>query len=259
MQRIWLVLWITLAAAAQSSRDAGQNPLRGNADAIEDGKRTFLSACAACHGQGGEGGRGPNLTEGKLVLRATDEQWFNAIQKGVPGTEMPKFGFPEEKIWQLVAFVRSLRAPAIETSVAGDENAGRATILKAGCLHCHSIRGRGGLFGPDLSNIGVERSYSQLRESLLKPNDRIAAGYQTVDVVTRDGRRITGVARNYDNYSAQIVDRHGHLHLLTANQIETIKLEPRSLMPADYGARLSAPDIDNVLAFLSRQAIRSDQ
>lgn len=257
MQRIWLVLWITLAAAAQSSRDGIQNPLRGNAEAIEQGKRTFLSACAACHGQGGEGGRGPNLTEGKLVLRATDEQWFTAIQKGVPGTEMPKFPFPEQKIWQVVAFVRSLRAPAIETSVPGDANAGRAVIEKAGCLQCHSLRGRGGLFAPDLSNIGVERSYSQLRESLLKPNDRIVPGYQTAEVVTRDGRRISGVARNYDNYSVQIVDREGRPHLLTANQIETMKLEPRSLMPSDYAARLSATEIDHVLAFLSRQSIRS--
>lgn len=259
MQRICLVLWITLAAAAQSSRDAVQNPLRGNADAIEQGRKTFLSACAACHGQGGEGGRGPNLTEGKLVLRATDEQWFTAIQKGVAGTEMPKFPFPDQKIWRIVAFVRSLRAPAIETSVPGDSNAGRGIVEKVGCLQCHSIRGRGGLFAPDLSNIGVERSYAQLRESLLKPSDRLTPGYQTAEVVTRDGRRISGVARNYDNYSAQLVDRRGRPHLLTANQIETIKLETRSLMPDDYATKLTAREIDNVLAFLSRQSIRSDQ
>ena len=54
------------------------------------------------------------------------------------------------------------------------------------------LNGRGGLLGPDLSNIAGERSVRFLQESLTKAKPHIPHGYQPVRVVTADGRQIRG-------------------------------------------------------------------
>ena len=170
---------------------------------------------------------------------------------------MPPFPLPDEKIWQLVAFVRSLNAPAIESVVAGNGQAGRKIFFGTGtCTNCHMIRGQGGFLGPDLSDVGLKRTLNQLKEALLEPNEQVAAGFQGISVTTAEGEKIRGVAKNNDNYSVQILDAQGRLHLLLKKDLEEVVLRDKSLMPDDYAHRLTAGEIEDLLAFLSRQSIR---
>jgi putative heme-binding domain-containing protein len=227
---------------------------------VEAGRRLFQEACSACHGQNGAGGHGPSLVAGTRVRDLADAQLFASIQKGVPGTDMPPSPLPEPQIRQLMAFVRSLSAPAIETTVAGDPAAGRRIFFgKGGCSTCHAIRGEGGRLGPDLSDAGVSRTLGQLRESLLDPGKRIAEGFQGVSIITHDGRSLEGVARNWDNYSVQMLDRAGQLHLFDRRDLVKFVLLPGSLMPAGLTQRLSADEIEALLAFLSRQSVRESE
>ena len=109
---------------------------------------------------------------------------------------MPATNLPDEQVWQLTAFVRALSAPAIESSPAGDAAAGEAIFWKkAGCGGCHRVLGRGGMLGPDLSNIGALRPVDQLREAILDPDADGFRGYRGVTATTKDGRTIRGVAR----------------------------------------------------------------
>ncbi|MEO8129932.1 MAG: c-type cytochrome [Bryobacteraceae bacterium] len=230
------------------------------AQRLEDGAQIFRSACSGCHGATGGGGRGPNIRDGRLVRRMSREQLFDSIKTGVPGTDMPAFPIGDEKIHAVVAFVKSLSAPAIEANVPGDEAAGNAIFFgKGGCSGCHSIRGRGGLLGPDLSNAGSQRSIGQLRESVLEPSARPTEGFQGVDVVMKTGERISGAAKNYTNYSIQILDRNGQLHLLDKKDVREITLHQKSLMPGDYSARLSETELQDLMAYLSRQGMRTER
>jgi putative heme-binding domain-containing protein len=157
----------------------------------------------------------------------------------------------------LVAFVRNLSAPANESKLPGDPDAGAAIFFgKGGCDRCHMIRGRGGFLGPDLTDAGALHTVPQLREALLKPNARIADGYQGVTATMQDGAKISGVARNDDDYSIQILDSKGDLHLLSKSNLRDVLFQKNSLMPGDYGSRLTTDEISNVLAFLSRQSVR---
>ena len=127
-----------------------KNSLNGQPEAIDAGRKLFAGACGVCHGPNGEGGRGPNLTTGRETRRLDDRGLFDSIRKGVPGTDMPPSNLPEDKLWQVVAFVRALSAPAFESRVPGDVEAGGALFFgKAGCSECHAILGRGGRLGPD--------------------------------------------------------------------------------------------------------------
>ena len=107
-----------------------------------------------------------------------------------------------------------------------------------------------------VGEIGALRTIPQLRESLLKPSARIVDGYEGVTVTMRDGSKISGVARNANNYSMQILDKNGRLRLLAMEEARDVEFRKNSLMPEDFGKRLSPVDIDNVLAFLGRQSVR---
>jgi cytochrome c oxidase cbb3-type subunit 3 len=54
-----------------------------DAAALESGKGTFISLCAACHGQKGEGGIGPNLTDDNWIHGCTVKDVFRVITVGV--------------------------------------------------------------------------------------------------------------------------------------------------------------------------------
>ena len=227
---------LAVAAAGTLAAQEAKNPLAGQPEAIEAGRVRFLEACSACHGtDGGGGAQGPSLIDGLAVRRASDAHLFEAIRNGVPNTAMPPFAFSDEMTWQLAAFVRSLSASAIDLRVPGDAEAGNALFFgKAGCSNCHRIRGQGGVLGPDLTDIGAGRRLDQIREALLDPGNRIADGYTAVTLTLENGEKLRAVARNFNNYSAQVFDASGKLHLLRREDLKRLKFEEKSWMPGDY-------------------------
>ena len=80
-----------------------------NAYDVAQGKRLFRwYNCSGCHAQGG-GGMGPALMDAKWLYGDAPAQIFSTIVEGRPNG-MPSFGgrIPEDQLWQLVAYVRSM-------------------------------------------------------------------------------------------------------------------------------------------------------
>jgi hypothetical protein len=77
-----------------------------------------------------------------------------------------------------------------------------------------------------------------------------------VSVVLRKGGALQGVARNLTNYSLQLQDAQGNLHLLAMSEIQEMILAKGSPMPKDYAERLTSRELEDVLAYLSRQSAR---
>lgn len=114
------------------------------------------------------------------------------------------------------------------------------------------LNGRGGILGPDLSSIAQERSTVFLRDALTKPKPHAAMGYQPVRLETVDGERIRGVIKNEHNFSLQVLDEGGKVHLLARADVRNIEYGKHSLMPSDYGTTLSSDDFRDLMAFLTR-------
>ena len=262
---IALALSALLTSAADAQLGARQpvtvTPLVRNQAAVRAGEARFKQLCGSCHGARGEGGQGegqgPNLANSWEVRRASDTQLSGYIRNGIPGSAMPPFDVPDQQITELAAFVRSLNAPASSVPVAGDPVAGEAIFKeKGGCADCHMLQGHGGYLGSDLSNVGATQRVDELRQAILNPGRLSSEGYRPVVLKLADGKPIRGVAKHYSNWSMQVLDETGRLHLLRGPEMKQVSFENKPWMPDDYSQRLSAAELENLLAFLSRQSVR---
>lgn len=89
------------------------NPLAGDPVALQDGRRLFdWYNCSGCHGGHAGGGMGPSLRDRVWIYGDRDDQIFDSIAQG-RANGMPSWGskIPEIQIWELVAYIRSMRTP----------------------------------------------------------------------------------------------------------------------------------------------------
>ncbi len=247
MLRFAIILCVAAAGLAQET-----NPLASDPKTAEVGRWSFRLYCAPCHGFHADGGRGPDLTLGTYSVGDRDIDLFRVISRGVPGTEMPAFAgrVEDEGIWRMVAYLRSI-AHHESPNIPGDAASGQKIFWgKGGCGACHRVADRGSSLGPDLSRVGRQRSAAYLRTSILKPDADLTPGYGTVTVVTRDGKTIVGVEKSYDNFSAQLIDLSGHFFSFLREDVVSLQLVPRSLMPSTYERLLSESEINDLLLYL---------
>src|SRR5262245_32097669 len=273
-----LVVGSALLLAQQTNPT--RNPLAAGAETIAAGRVVFNAGCQSCHGPAGTGDRGPALNTGIFQHGSDDGDLFRAIREGLPGTQMPAFrGLTDDQIWQLVSYLRSLsgigtsNAAADATPLPGNRASGESLFFgKAECATCHQVNGRGGIVGPDLSTV-ARASADAIRQKILNPTASFAApapagrgvpvgrggaGARPVVLVakTKDGREIRGVRRNEDTFSVQMVDASGTLHLLDKLQLADLRVENSSLMPGDYRTKLSASELDDLVAYLATRRER---
>ena len=86
------------------------NPVANDAVALADGRRLFnWYNCSGCHGGHGGGGMGPSLRDPVWLFGDRDDQIFDSIAQG-RSKGMPAWGtkIPENQIWELVAYIKSL-------------------------------------------------------------------------------------------------------------------------------------------------------
>jgi len=250
MRKTWM-LGLALAAmcAAQTPRT---NPFANDQSAIGDARAMFSLRCAPCHGRDAAGGRAPDLTRGTYSVGDADEDLFNVISNGAAGTEMPEFGarIGADNVWRLVTFIRSVSK---HETAQMKGNAGNGKALFAGkgqCAQCHAIAGVGGRMGPQLTSVGRQRSLKYLRESLTDPNADLTPGYNTITVVTKDGKKIVGVQKNFDTYSAQLIDVAGNYYSFMKSDVTSLNRAYKSIMP-DYKNTFSESEMDDILAYLA--------
>ena len=236
---------------------------RAQGRAPRGGQALFLRECASCHGPLGEGGRGPTLATPKLVRAPDLPRLLEVIDDGISGTEMPGSRLSKAEIRQVALFVRKLGRRPPER-VPGEPGRGQTLYAgKGGCAVCHTLDGRGGTMGPDLSDIGLRRGAGHLRASLVEPEAalprstspfrsdvNIATNFVSVRVVRQDGSELRGVRVNEDTFSIQIRDVGNQVHSLWKAELRALDKEwGRSPMPS-YKDVLAPAELDDLVAYL---------
>jgi alcohol dehydrogenase (cytochrome c) len=223
------------------------------------GKRQYEARCVGCHGEDGTGGgHGPAIVDVPRPRATSKAAVLAILHKGIPGRGMPAFQVSDEEASAIADYVMSLKAPAKSATTApGDAAAGERFFHQRNCASCHMVRGRGGVLGPDLSNVGRERTFAQIEQALRDPGAgsplagrgrrRGGLSYPAVTVRLRDGRTIQGVAKNESNFDLQVLGTGEKLYLLTKDQVAEIVRE-KSLMPK---VEATAAEIRDLIAYLN--------
>ena len=262
-----LVAVVFLAMAAHLA--GGQNPVAGDPIAAKKGEYQFRINCAMCHGLGAHGGgRGPDLTRAVKKHTHSDAEMFQVISSGIPGTAMPAngtngqgVGMTDEEIWQIITYIRSqeVKAPA---KPLGNAAHGKDLFFgDANCSLCHTVEGKGGRLGPELTGVGGARTREAIIDSVRNPSRRLAWGlteatkefpqeYESVTVVTADGKEIKGVTLNEDSFSVQIMDSGETIHLIEKDKLRSFRKSRESAMPKYDAEVLSDKDLEDIVAFL---------
>ena len=226
----------------------GGNPHDGDPAAIRAGRVLFGNRCAECHGADARGLNGPDLT----VLWARpirDERVFATVRTGVTGSVMPASSAPDQEIWAIVAYLKSVSTVSEAAGGAGVPARGRE-IFAATCVRCHRVAGEGGTMGPDLTTIGRVRTRDVLARSIREPSAAVRAGFRAVTLTLADGTEIRGATKAEDAFSIQIVDTRGRLQGYAKAGVRVLTREDRSLMPAFGPERMDEAALDDVLSYL---------
>ncbi len=173
----------------------------------------------------------------------------------------PVMSLNDQRVWQVVGFVRTLGETAPMEAAKGDPTKGKAVYEANGCSTCHAINGQGGGVGPQLTIIGKMRPPKYFYEFLRDPGKNPPAdtslpergqseGYLLVHVVTKDGHDMTGIRVNEDTFTIVLRDVGGHFYSFDKTNLKTIEREPGKTVMPSYG-NLSATDMDNLVAYLS--------
>jgi putative heme-binding domain-containing protein len=248
---------------------AGQNPLAQDPAAAKAGEYEFRINCALCHGLGARGGgRGPDLTRAQKKHAHSDAEMFQIISNGIPGTAMPAngtngqgVGMTDEEIWQIITYIRSQEVKASANASGNAAHGKKLFYGDANCSLCHMVEGRGRRLGPDLSGVGGSRTRDAIIDSVRNPSRRLAWGlteatkefpqeYESVTVVTADGKEIKGVTLNEDSFSVQMMDANQGIHLLEKDKLHSFKKSRESAMPKYDSDLLSNKDLDDIVAWL---------
>jgi putative membrane-bound dehydrogenase-like protein len=137
-------------------------------------------------------------------------------------------------------------APAL--TLAGD--ASRGTVLfDRHCLTCHKLGDRGHAVGPDLT-ASQFRDASALLTHVVDPNRFVAPNYVQYVLSDKSGRVYTGLIASETASSVTLRRAEGFEDTILRGQIDELSATGKSLMPEDFGSKLTQQEMADLVAFL---------
>jgi mono/diheme cytochrome c family protein len=88
------------------------NPFSARPDAVQAGRLLYADHCAQCHGKNAEGTKNrPSLRSSRIQSDLSEGEVHWLLVNGNVRRGMPSWSkLPDQQLWQLVSFLRSLKA-----------------------------------------------------------------------------------------------------------------------------------------------------
>jgi putative membrane-bound dehydrogenase-like protein len=214
---------------------------------------------------------GPALLSRAIQVLVSREEWALALLDGIaseprlaaavdPARRQQLLKHPSAKVREAAEKrlgaagggdrVRIVSEYASAAEAKGDPARGREVFV-AQCAGCHRLQEVGKAVGPDLAGLR-EKSPRVLLEAILDPNRAVEDKFVAYNVVTQDGRSVTGLVQVESGNSITLAAADGQVHTLLRDDIETFATTGRSLMPEGFEKAIPPERMADLLAFLAR-------
>ena len=249
---ISLNAFLVLIILAVNAHSQAVNPLESDPRAARLGGSIFRAQCATCHGADAKGIStldAPDLTMSWVERQLSEEEVFQTIREGIPGSIMPPHSFNDTEVWMLVSFLMSVAEGGTTNQIAGNSDRG-ARLFSSNCSRCHRVDGKGGSLGPELSNITGRRSQDALVRSIRNPSANITRLYKPISFITVGNESVQGTIKSEDAFSIQLMDSNQVLRGFSKLDLRELRREEQSLMPSFTESSLSDSDVNDLLSYL---------
>lgn len=201
---------------------AAQQP---DSQAVERGRKAFVSSCGFCHGDDATGNRGPDLVRSPLVNHDDKGNLIGpVIKNGRPDKGMPAFPMTDAQISDIVAFLHARVLEALHSAhvsgdypleklLTGNAEAGKRYFNGAGgCSGCHSPTG-------DLAGIAKKFKPIDLQSKMIYPGHR-GSENGTVTVTLPSGKKIEGRLAHIDEFNVALWNSAGWYQSWPRSQVK---------------------------------------
>jgi len=120
---------------------------------------------------------------------------------------------------------------------------------EASCIRCHKVNNDGAEVGPILTGVGKRQNREYLLESIVDPNAKISAGFETVIVTLLDGSVHAGILKGESESELTLMQPTGVPEKLKKAQVKSRERGP-SGMPA-LAAVLTKKDLRDLVEYLA--------
>ncbi len=121
-------------------------------------------------------------------------------------------------------------------------------VAKRTCFTCHKLYGEGADVGPDLTGVG-RSSLNALLANIIDPNQIIGAGYENVEIETKDERIVAGRIIENNDARVKILSAGPKEDIIAKSDIKTMRVSELSVMPEGI-EQMPDEDFRNLIAYL---------
>ena len=103
-------------------------------------------------------------------------------------------------------------------------------VAKKTCFICHKLHGEGADIGPDLTGVG-RSSLDALLHNVIHPNEIIGAGYEQVEVETKDDQTLSGRMTENTATHVKLVMAGPSEAIIDKSNVRSLRVTENSAMP----------------------------
>jgi putative membrane-bound dehydrogenase-like protein len=123
------------------------------------------------------------------------------------------------------------------------------TFFRIACATCHKFKGEGVVFGPDLGSM-ADKSVASLLVAILDPSQAVDAAYAGYNVVTRNGRELSGIIVAETPNSITVRSPGGMDEVVLRADIAQLTSNGLSPMPEGLEAAIKPQDMADLIAYI---------